>query len=83
MTYVYYYQELITHVHGEAHKRKSADGRLEEYIRKNNENVEAQYVRTASAATREALRKAMANAPGDECGEQEGILEVCVSYTYV
>ena len=29
------YQELITHVHGEAHKRKSADGRLEEYIRKN------------------------------------------------
>ena len=50
-------------LHGEAHKRKAADGRLQEYIRMNDENVEAQYVRTASVATREALRKAMANAP--------------------
>ena len=56
------HQELITHLHGEAHKCKSADGRLEEYIRKNDMNVEARYVRTASAATREALHKAMANA---------------------
>ena len=57
------YQELIAHLHGEVHKRRSADGRLEEYIRKNDANMEAQYVRTASAATRDALRRAMANAP--------------------
>ena len=59
------HQEMIIYqdLHGELHKRKSADGRLEEYIRKNDANVEAQYARTASVATREALRKAMANAP--------------------
>ena len=37
------HQELIAHLHGELHKRRSADGRLEEYIRKNDANMEAQY----------------------------------------
>ena len=56
-------QELIAHLDSELHKRKSDDGRLEKYIDMNDRNVEAQYARTASVATREALRTAMANAP--------------------
>ena len=53
------HQEMISHLHGDAHKRKSADGRLEEYIKRNEENVEAQGVRRGTAATHEALRQAM------------------------
>ena len=57
------HQELVAHLQSEIHERRSADGRLEEYIRINDANREAQYVRTASAATRDALRRAVANAP--------------------
>ena len=59
--------QMISHLHGDpdgdAHKRKSADGRPEEYIRRNEETVEAQAVRCGAAATHEAFRQAMANAP--------------------